>query len=318
MMLMASGSFSGWLMAATPAWARKATRKKSKRRPAPAAKPVPSMRGNLPNIQSASALVIDLDSGVDLYGKRPDAERPIASISKLAAVLVAMDRGLDLDDLTVITQVDADVAKGGAKSRLLTGMTVSNLDLLHAGLLGSDNRAVSAMGRAVGLSAAEYAKAMTQKARSLGLKSTRFREPTGLSRENVSTPRETILLLQHALENPVLAAVVGRQDYSAHPVSRPSIPYVSTCRPALRRNAQLLGGKTGYNDFARYCLVISARIDGRRIGMSFLGSEGKLTRFGDYARAADWLVATKPHPKPPKDSEMAAAKSAKGPATLTR
>ena len=115
------------------------------------------MVGNLPNVQSAGALVLDLDSGAELYAKRPDTERPIASISKLAAVLVAMDRGLDLEELTVITQADADVAKGGAQSRLLTGLTVSNLDLLHAGLLGSDNRAVAAMGRAIGLSSADYA-----------------------------------------------------------------------------------------------------------------------------------------------------------------
>lgn len=255
------------------------------------------MVGNLPNVQSAAAVVVDLDAGVDLYVKRPDAERPIASISKLAAVLVAMDRGLALEDLTVITQADADVAKGGARSRLLTGMTVSNLDLLHAGLLGSDNRAIAAMGRAVGLSAGDFAREMNKKARALGLKNTRFREPTGLSRENVSTPRETVAMLEAALAHPTLSAVVGRMEYSAHPVSRPSIPYTSTCKPAMRRNAQVLGGKTGYNDFARYCLVIEARIDGRRIGMSFLGSEGKLTRFGDFGRVADWIVATKPHPK---------------------
>ena len=295
---MATGSMTSWLLGNTAtAWARKGPAKKAKHRVVAAPKPVPAMRGNLPNIQSNAALVLDLDSHRDLFAKHADSERPIASISKLAAVLVAMDRGLDLEDLTVITEVDADVAKGGAKSRLLTGMTVSNLDLLHAGLLGSDNRAISAIGRAVGLSAAQYAHEMTKKARALGLKSTRFREPTGLSRENVSTPRETILMLQSAIDHPVLGPIVARQEYNAHPVSKPAVPYVSTCRPALRRNAQLLGGKTGYNDFARYCLVISARIDGRRLGMSFLGSEGKLTRFGDYARTADWVVATKSYRK---------------------
>jgi serine-type D-Ala-D-Ala endopeptidase (penicillin-binding protein 7) len=270
-------------------------------------RPVAWLKNNLPNVQAAGALVLDLDTGTELFAKKPDSERPIASISKLAAVLVAMDKGLALDELTTITQTDADVAKGGAKSRLLTGMTVSNLDLLHAGLLGSDNRAISAMGRSLGLSAADFAKEMTKKARSLGLKHTRFREPTGLSRENVSTPRETIALLQHALAHPTLAPILGRLEYSAHPVSRPPIVYTNTYKPAMRKHVDISGGKTGFNDFARYCLVIASKVDGRRTAMVFLGTEGKMTRFGDFARVADWLVTIKPNKKSETAFSTAAA-----------
>ncbi|MDX2020655.1 MAG: serine hydrolase [Deltaproteobacteria bacterium] len=299
----------GLLLAPTDAWAKKKPAKPRRRAKAPKIareRPVAWLKGNLPNVQAAGALAIDMDTGTDLYSKSGDVERPIASISKLAAVLVAMDKGLILDELTTITQTDADVAKGGAKSRLLTGMTVSNLDLLHAGLMGSDNRAISAMGRSLGLNAADFAKAMTKKAQALGLKHTRFREPTGLSRENVSTPRETILMLQTALAHPTLAPILGRLEYSAHPVSKPPIPYVNTYKPAMRRNAEILGGKTGFNDFARYCLVIAAKIDGRRTAMAFLGAEAKMTRFGDFARVADWLVMAKPH----KKNETVASKQA--------
>ena len=58
----------------------------------------------------------------------------------------------------------------------------------------------------------------------------------------------------------------------------------------MRPNIQVLGGKTGYNDDARYCLVIATKIDGHTYYMSFLSNEGKLTRFGDVARVADWIV----------------------------
>ena len=70
---------------------------------------------------------------------------------------------------------------------------------------------------------------------------------------------------------------------------------------------QLLGGKTGYNDIARYCLVVGTKIEGRPYYMAFLGNEGKLTRFGDVARVADWVVSHKPktaiavtRPRPPR------------------
>ena len=252
------------------------------------------MKGNQPNVQSTGALVIDLDSGQELFARRPDGPRAIASISKLAATLTVMERNLDLDGLTTIKKVDMDVARGGAKSRLLEGMTLSNRDLLHAALLGSDNRAISALGRAVGLGTSQFTTAMNRKVASLGLRFTRFREPTGLSSDNQSTPRETIELLKAAMAHPVLGPIVRKPEYNAHPVSRPPIHYANTNHPAARANVQILGGKTGYNDSARYCLVLAAAIDGHNYGMSFLGTEGELTRFGDVARVADWIVTHKP------------------------
>ena len=255
---------------------------------------VVAMKGNQPNVQSMGALVIDLDTGHELFARRADNPRAIASISKLAATLTVMDHNLDLDGLTTIKKLDVDVARGGAKSRLLEGMTLSNRDLLHAALLGSDNRAVSALGRAVGLGTAQFTAAMNHKVASLGLRFTRFREPTGLSADNQSTPREIIELLKTAMAHPVLGPIVRRPEYDAHPVSKPAIHYNSTHKPAARGNLQVLGGKTGYNDSARYCLVLAARIDGHNYGMALLGTEGDLTRFGDVARVADWLITHKP------------------------
>jgi D-alanyl-D-alanine carboxypeptidase len=75
-----------------------------------------------------------------------------------------------------------------------------------------------------------------------------------------------------------------------------------------------MGGKTGYNDDARYCLVIATKIDGHPYFMSFLGNEGKLTRFGDVARVADWVQSHKPKgvpgPVPAADSGPTAVASA--------
>jgi len=254
---------------------------------------VAATKAGQPNVQATSALVLD-EAGQVVYARNPDKERPIASISKLAAMLVVMDKGLELEGLSTITKNDAEVAKGGAKSRLLEGMTLSNRDLLHAAMMGSDNRAVPALGRAVKLTPTQLTAAMNAKARQLGLKNTRFMEPTGLSFSNVSTARETIVMLKAVVAHPVLGPITQRGEYDAHPVGKPPIKYNNTDRQAGRGNVQLLGGKTGYNDIARYCLVVGTKIDGRVFYMSFLGNEGKLTRFGDVARVADWVIGHKP------------------------
>jgi D-alanyl-D-alanine endopeptidase (penicillin-binding protein 7) len=268
---------------------------------------VPAFKNNLPNIQALGALVVDLDSGQELYSRKPDQPRAIASISKLAAMMVVIDHQLPLDELTTMKRVDIEVARGGAPSRLPEGLTLSNRDLLHAALLGSDNRAVSALGRAVGLNATQLAEAMTRKAAELGLRHTRFREPTGLSPENVSTPRETLAMLRAAMANPVLGPVLRRVEYDAHPVARAAIRYVNTHRPAHRANTDILGGKTGYNDSARYCLVLATRVDGHSYGMAFLGTEGKMTRFGDVARTTDWIALRKPDGPPAGGPALARA-----------
>jgi D-alanyl-D-alanine endopeptidase (penicillin-binding protein 7) len=296
-------------VAAAPA--KPGVRKATKRKPARGKRVlierrVAPVKNNLPNVQALGSLVVDLDGGQEIFSRKADQPRAIASISKLAAGLVVMDRGLELEGLTTIKRVDAEVARGGAPSRLLEGMTLSNRDLLHAAMLGSDNRAVAAMGRAVGLTSGQFAEAMTKKMVQLGLKQTRFREPTGLSPENVSTPREVIRLLRAAMAHPTLGPVLRRMEYDAHPVGRAPIHYVNTHRPAHRSNTAVLGGKTGYNDAARYCLVIAARVDGRSYGMAFLGTEGKMTRFGDAARVADWLVAHKPRSAPAATGTMLA------------
>ena len=101
-------------------------------------------------------------------------------------------------------------------------------------------------------------------------------------------------MLKQVIAHPVLGPITRRPEYEAHPVGKPPIKYVNTDRQAARSNVQLLGGKTGYNDFARYCLVVGTKIDGRTYYMAFLGDEGKLTRFGDVARVADWIVSHKP------------------------
>jgi serine-type D-Ala-D-Ala endopeptidase (penicillin-binding protein 7) len=283
-------------MAAPKVAARKAPKRRPAKKQVFLEKRVSAVKNNLPNVQALGSLVIDVDNGQEVFNRKADQPRAIASISKLAAMLVVADRGLDLDGLTTMKKVDLEVARGGAPSRLPEGMTLSNRDLLHAALLGSDNRAVSALGRAVGLTASQFAEAMNKKVAQLGLKQTHFREPTGRSPENVSTPRETIAMLRAAMANPLLGPVLHRVEYDAHPVGRGAIRYVNTHRPAHRANSDVMGGKTGFNDAARYCLVLATRVDGHSYGMAFLGTEGKLTRFGDAARVADWLVVHKPKP----------------------
>lgn len=273
-------------------------------------------RSGLPNILARAAVVLDLGSGAPLFAKNPDEVRPIASISKLLAMLVVLEHKLDLDGETTITAEDARRTTRGAKSRLMVGMRLKNRDLLHAALMASDNRAVLALGRAAGLSPAEHAEKMTAKARSLGLRKTEFHDPTGLDYGNVSSPRETITMLLAALKHPLIAKACRTRSYVAQVLGpkRRTIDYSNT-DVLLASRHEVLGGKTGYNDRAGYCLVVAARVadstgKSREVAMAFLGEEGKLSRFADFGRAAQWLIEKHPAetakaPAEPKTAKLA-------------
>ena len=252
-------------------------------------------KGGDPNIQAQAAVIVDLTTGEVLHAKNPDAVRPIASISKLMAIMVVLEHELDLDAATMMIDSDLQIAHGGARSRLPKGMSFTNRDLLHAALMASDNRAVPALGRAAGMTPEQMVAAMNKKAKELGLKSTHFDDPVGLNQGNRSSPRDLAGLLKAAIAVPLIAEITQKPTYVAHPVGKPawSIEYTNTDVIARTSKWQVLAGKTGYTDVALYCLAIAARFAVQQtkhdIAMVFLGAAGKMTRFGDFSRVAQWL-----------------------------
>ena len=241
-----------------------------------------------PDIKSRSAVVLDVSTGAEIFGKDADEIRPIASTTKIF-VAMAVRKRLDLDGWTEITKTDARFAIGGARTRLDIGQKFRNKDLLRAMLIASDNRAPTAIARGAGMDPDELVAAMNAVAKGLKLKRTKFTDPTGL-RGNTSTAREMAIALRAALQDDVLRAIM-KQD-SADVVSKDHyarIHYGSTNQALVAGKWDITGGKTGYTKPAGYCFITGAKLGDREVVMAFLGSEGKLTRFGDFNRVAAWL-----------------------------
>jgi D-alanyl-D-alanine endopeptidase (penicillin-binding protein 7) len=246
--------------------------------------------GGLPNVMSAAAVVVDLDKGEEIYAKNADDRRHIASVGKLFVALVVREKKVPLTEKTTISEEDKKYARGGAKSRLLVGKTFTNHDLLRAMLVASDNRAVTALGRAAGLDPEQLVAAVNAKTAELGLTRTEFTDPTGLN-GNLSTPREVLVALREALDDSTLAEILALTTLSVTSVDEKPIrvDYVSTNHSLRTGRYPVIGGKTGYTDEARYCFAVAATLGGRKVGMVFLGAEGELTRFADFNRVAGWI-----------------------------
>jgi D-alanyl-D-alanine endopeptidase (penicillin-binding protein 7) len=252
---------------------------------------------DLPQVRSKAAMILDARTGAEIYAKDADEVRAIASTTKIFVALVVRKKELALDDYTEITRADAKAARGGSRTRLDIGQSFKNVDLLRAMLMASDNRAPTALARAAGLDPDQLIDELNAIAKDLGLKKTRFTDTSGL-RGNVSTAREMALATRAALDDDLLREIMTTETVEI--VSKSGyakITYANTNQALIAHKYKVLGGKTGYTTSAGYCFVAGAEIGGREVVMNFLGGDGKLTRFADFNRVAEWLDGGAPGAK---------------------
>jgi D-alanyl-D-alanine endopeptidase (penicillin-binding protein 7) len=241
------------------------------------------------DLKSSVAYVVDQDTQEVLLSKNDQVVLPIASITKLMTGLIISEGKLDMDEPITISQDDVDTEKGSS-SRLRVGATLSRGELLHLALMASENRAAHALGRTYPGGVSSFVRLMNAKALQLGMKDTRYVEPTGLSSQNQSSARDLAVLVSTAYNDPLLRELSTSPSHVVE-VGRQSLQYRSTNR--LVNNPQWDIGiqKTGYISEAGQCLVMQAKIAGRKLIMVFLDSAGKLSRIADAERVRRWIEA---------------------------
>jgi serine-type D-Ala-D-Ala endopeptidase (penicillin-binding protein 7) len=244
------------------------------------------------DLKSSVALVIDQETSEVLLRKNDSAVLPIASITKLMTGLVISEAKLPMDEMLTITQDDVDTEKGSS-SRLRVGTSLSRGELMHLALMASENRAAHALGRTYpgGLNA--FVEAMNQRAQLLGMSDTKYVEPTGLSSRNQSSAQDLARLVATASQDKMLSELSTSPGYQVE-IGRRTLQFNNTNR-LVKNPAWDIGlQKTGYISEAGQCLVMQAKVAGRKLIMVFLDSAGKLSRIGDAERVRKWVETHSP------------------------
>ena len=165
-----------------------------------------------PDVSAPSAIMVDAD-GNTLFERNADAQRPIASVTKVMTVYLAVTRCADsLDDQVTVGTDSASV--GGSTSGLRAGDTLTLRSLLLCAMLPSGNDAADAIARYVGARIdpassdpyATFVQAMNDTAQSLGMGGTVYRNPHGLDVDQYagdqhSTARDVSKLVVAAMGN---------------------------------------------------------------------------------------------------------------------
>ena len=244
------------------------------------------------DLKSSVALVLDQDTDEVLFSKNALAVLPIASLTKLMTAVVVAEAGLPMAEVLSVSQSDVDTEKR-SRSRLRVGTQLTREEMLHLALMSSENRAAHALGRAYPGGVDAFVKAMNLKAVALGMKSTRFVEPTGLSSDNRSSARDLATLVKAAHAHPIIRDMSTSPSYEIDSGDR-HVRFVNTNRLLGHAEWDIGLQKTGYISEAGRCLVMQARLAGRDLIMIFLDSAGKYSRLGDAERVRRWIEQAAP------------------------
>src|SRR5581483_3271946 len=174
-----------------------------------------------PVISAKAAYVYDITTDTVLYDKNSKERLPIASLTKIATAIVALES--KKPDTSI--QISAKAANVGEDSMgITTGETYTLEELMYGLVLHSGNDAAMAIAEGISGDVPTFVAHMNQKAKILGLTDTFFVNPSGLEEDpplphEYSTAYDLAILTKYALSLPLFAKVAATVEYD--------IPYTS-------------------------------------------------------------------------------------------
>ena len=240
-------------------------------------------------LAAGSALLVDLKTNQVLYSSNPDFVAPIASVTKLMTAMVTLDAKQSLDEqLPIVIKDTAEMQ--GVFSRVRVGSQLSRHDTLLITLMSSENRAAASLAHHYPGGHQAFIQAMNAKAQALGMHSSRFVEPTGLSEENVSSPHDLVLLIKAAQQYPLIKQF-STTDERTVAFTKPNytLGFRNTNALVRKDNWNIQLSKTGFTNSAGHCLVMSTEMNKRPVAFVVLDAFGKYTHMADANRLKKWL-----------------------------
>lgn len=244
----------------------------------------PTLRDVAPDVSMPSGILRTMD-GRTLWSRDPDAERAMASTTKIMTALVVLEHA-ELTDVVTVSGEAADV--GEAEVDLRPGQEVTVEMLLEGMLVRSGNDAAIALAEHVGGSVDGFVAMMNQKAADLGLVHSSFANPHGLDEPgHYSSAEDLATLSTLAMSDPRFARMVSQQSVMVDDGQGGAKRFESSNK-LLGTYEGACGVKTGWTNDAGYCLVASAERDGIGLVAVVLGTDSGDERFDEAGALLDW------------------------------
>ena len=239
-----------------------------------------------PRVPTAqAAILVDAVDGTVMFSKHPDAERSIASTTKLMTALLSLEEAKPSD---VFTAPGYDPMPAESRIDLRTGERMTVQDLLEALLLESANDAAVDLAQNIAGSRAAFVAQMNERAAQLGLRHTSYANPVGLDDPgNYSSARDLASLARKLLRNRRFARIVDSPQATLGSGSH--VRVVQNRNDLVASYPWVNGVKTGYTTNARNVLVGSAARGARaRVVSVVMGEPTEAARDADTLTLLRW------------------------------
>jgi D-alanyl-D-alanine carboxypeptidase len=216
-----------------------------------------------------SAIVVDANSGRELYGVNENGLRHPASITKVMTLYLLFEQ-LDKGALTLESQVPISehaAAQEPSKLGILAGDSLSVEDAIKAVVTRSANDVAVAIAELVGHDEAHFAELMTRKAHALGMSRTIYRNASGLPNDEQITTARDLTVLARALEERFPKYF---RYFSTHEFNYAG-EIIGNHNHLLGRVDGVDGIKTGYTRASGFNLLTSVHRDGRSLVAVVMG-----------------------------------------------
>lgn len=213
-----------------------------------------------PEVAARAYLLLDVTSNQILAAKDMDMPVEPASLTKLMSAYLVFDalRTKKIDMRQTFPVSERAWKMPGSRMFIDPKMQVPVEDLIKGMIVQSGNDATMALAEAVGGSAERFVQMMNDQARALGMKSTSYKNPEGLTEAGHTTTARDLSILSTRLMSDFPDFVgfyaIKKYRYAGTPAANDSNRNL-----LLFRDPTVDGLKTGYTEAAGYCMVATAK-----------------------------------------------------------
>lgn len=208
-------------------------------------------------------VVLEGNSRDILYCYNEEAQLPMASTTKIATAIVAIENCDDLD--TKFRVSDRSIGVEGTSIYLKEGEFLSMRELLYGLILASGNDCAVAIAEYFG-SEEKFVSMLNDYVADLGLINTHFDNPHGLDSDtHYTSAYDLAVITADALENPIFREIVATKKMVIEPTDVYQARYLKHKNRLLFDNDNCIGVKTGFTDNAGRCLVNAHEENGMQI-----------------------------------------------------
>lgn len=252
------------------------------------------------NITAPNVLLSETDTGKILYEKNIDEKIYPASITKLMTAILVVEN-CELDDIVTVSEnAVISVPSGYVNANLQIEEELTVNDLLHVMLIPSANDAANALAEHVAGSIESFSSMMNTKAKELGCTGSNFTNPSGLHQnEHYTTVRDLQLISKVAISNDTIRNIIKKTTYTLPKTNKytGNSRIFTTTNYMIRENLTkyyseyCIGGKTGYTEYAKNCVVEYIEKDNIKLTAIVMGEDAvvKGKKFLDVKQLVEYI-----------------------------